>query len=169
VGVAALVVAALAYVIFLRNDEPTVKPAPQNRSLVEPPAISPPAPIQNPPVAPQPETTPPIAAAAKTNPPAVEAPAPSKPPLDVEMRVSETSWVQVFTDGATTATDMGEFPPGTTRRYSAQKSIELRIGNAGGLSLKVNDREISSLGKSGEVRYLTITPENASRIGTPGN
>jgi hypothetical protein len=162
-GIAALIIAALVYALLLRDAEPAEPREPSGVNPAKAAPVPPPAPIQN-------TTAPPVETPASPSPQskAPEPPAPIKAPLDIEMRVNELTWIQVFADGA--PTDVGEFPPGTTRRYSAQKSIEMKVGNAGGVMLKVNDREILSLGKPGEVRQFKITPENASQFGaTPGN
>jgi len=41
--------------------------------------------------------------------------------------------------------------------------MELTIGNAAGLSIRINDREVPSLGTEGQVRVLIITPDNIDR------
>ena len=100
-----------------------------------------------------------------TTPPEVTSAAPEPEPhastelLRIDVEVKETTWIKVGTDGTTV--DPGEIlEPGTTRHFTAQKSIYLSVGNAGGLVLKINDMPAKSLGKSGQVRELTITPEN---------
>ena len=50
--------------------------------------------------------------------------------------------------------------PGTTRRYTAQESIKLSLGNAGGVDVQVNNRPLHPLGKDGQVRSIKITPKN---------
>jgi hypothetical protein len=50
--------------------------------------------------------------------------------------------------------------PGMTRKFTAENSIGISIGNAAGLALKINDMPLKPLGKSGQVRSVTITPAN---------
>jgi Domain of unknown function (DUF4115) len=50
--------------------------------------------------------------------------------------------------------------PGMSRQFTAASSINISIGNAAGLTLKVNDMPLKPLGKSGQVRSVTITPAN---------
>jgi hypothetical protein len=81
----------------------------------------------------------------------------------IDINVTETTWIKVGADGVTV--NAGEvLEPGTTRHFAAQNSIYLSIGNAGGLSLKINDMTAKSLGKSGQVRELTITPQNMKSL-----
>ena len=47
-----------------------------------------------------------------------------------------------------------------TRHFAAQNSVNLTIGNAAGLVLKINDMPTRNLGKNGQVRELNITPNN---------
>jgi len=52
--------------------------------------------------------------------------------------------------------------PGTVRRYTAASSMDISIGNAAGVSLRVNGQPVSSLGRTGQVRNLTITPNTTA-------
>jgi cytoskeletal protein RodZ len=77
--------------------------------------------------------------------------------LDVEAR--EKTWIKVSTDG--NSVNPGEvLEPGMTRKFTAESSFHISIGNAAGLTLKINDMPLKPLGKRGEVRFVTITPEN---------
>jgi hypothetical protein len=83
--------------------------------------------------------------------------------LAVEMEVREPTWIKLITDGNEVVA--GEvLQPGTTRRYTAEASIDITIGNAGGLVLRVNDRQVGFLGRSGEVREVYITPQNLNDL-----
>ena len=106
------------------------------------------------------------AAPAPTAPPEA-APAPEPPPkeaLALVLEAREATWVKVLADGA--AVNPGEtLKPGTTRRYTAQNSIDLTVGNARGIDVRVNDRQIRTFEKgSGKVQSLTITTENLKDI-----
>jgi hypothetical protein len=50
--------------------------------------------------------------------------------------------------------------PGMTRKFSAETSLSISVGNAAGLALTINDMPLKPLGKSGEVRSITITQAN---------
>jgi hypothetical protein len=47
-----------------------------------------------------------------------------------------------------------------TRKFTADNSLYISIGNAAGLTMKINDKPLRPLGKSGQVRSVTITPAN---------
>lgn len=127
----------------------------ESRSTVETPNT--PAPVAAP--APAPPATPPETTAAAPEP----EPAPAAEALAVEMEVRETTWIRVTTDRNNVVP--GEIlQPGMTRRFTAQNAIDLIIGNAGGLTLKVNNQAVKALGKSGQVREFTITPKNVKDI-----
>ncbi len=99
-------------------------------------------------------------------PPPAEAPAVAVPevqPLSIEIAVHEQTWVLLTTDGSA-ATEL-LLEPGMTRRFTANRSIDITIGNAGGLTLKVNDKPVRRpLGRSGQVRQFIITHENVDDI-----
>lgn len=79
--------------------------------------------------------------------------------LEIEAR--EDSWFKLSADGATVvASEI--LPAGTVRRYTAGTSMNVSIGNAGGVSLRVNGQSVSSLGKTGQVREITITPKTSA-------
>jgi hypothetical protein len=86
-------------------------------------------------------------------------PAPAqKTPLTLELEAREQTWIKVVADG--NAVDPSEvLESGATRKFTAQNSISISIGNAAGLSLKLNDKPMKPLGKAGQVRELTITPD----------
>jgi hypothetical protein len=167
-GIAALIIAAGIYAFFPRKDalpKTTPLPAADIAPRVTPALSQTPEPIRvEEPIQPQPAQTQP-----EPEPRPADPPPPARAPLTVDIRVTAASWIQIYTDG--TPTEAGVLEPGATRHYSAQKTINMVVGNAGGLSLTVNDREISPLGKSGEVRQFTITPENAAQLksSAPGN
>jgi cytoskeletal protein RodZ len=149
VAIVILAVAIAAFYIVTRESGRTgVKPA-----------SSPPAPAAQPaPPAPhlEPEVTE-AAAASLAEPEAAHPAAAQSLTLDIEAR--EKTWIRVVSDG--NSVNPGEvLEPGMTRQFTAENSIKISIGNAAGLTLKVNDRLLKPLGKSGEVRSLTITPAN---------
>ena len=95
--------------------------------------------------------------------PAVPEPNPAPPPntqaLKLDIEVLEKTWIKVTSDGNTQ--NAGEvLEPGMTRKFTADNSLYIAIGNAAGLTLKINDKPLRPLGKSGQVRSVTITPAN---------
>jgi cytoskeleton protein RodZ len=117
--------------------------------------------------------SPPAAAIAPVAPPSppvvVTAPEPEPvappvetPPLVLDLDIKDLSWIKIITDGTVALSD--NLQPGSKHHFTAKSSIDVMIGNAGGASLTINGREVGAVGKSGEVRQLTITPENAKTV-----
>lgn len=81
-----------------------------------------------------------------------EPPAPTPTPITgllVEARVTERSWVQVWADGRSVLAQT--LPPGTTRSFSADQSVRMRVGNAGGVDITANGIHQGRLGSTGQV------------------
>jgi cytoskeleton protein RodZ len=103
-------------------------------------------------------------------PAATEQVTPASPPatqktdaMTVVLEATEQSWVKVVGDSDTVlASEILE--PGMTRRFTAQTSINLTIGNASGIKVTINDHQLAPLGKTGQVRSITITPDNLKRF-----
>ncbi len=83
--------------------------------------------------------------------------------VDVRINVLNDTWVSVQSDGEAVVEGV-ILGAGTTRRYSASEALELTIGNAAGLTLSINGREVPTLGGDGQVRVLTITPNNVEQF-----
>jgi cytoskeletal protein RodZ len=134
-------------------------PRPTSTGTVPPPTTTL-APVAEPvPSAPPTPLTPPTAPPDLTSAAPEPQAATATEALRVDMEITETTWLKVDTDGTTVVP--GEIlKPGTTRHFTVKKSIYFSVGNAGGLALKINDMPTKNLGKSGQVRELTITPQN---------
>jgi transcriptional regulator with XRE-family HTH domain len=66
----------------------------------------------------------------------------------LRLKLTETSWLRVAIDGTVVAE--GTFPAGTTKSYRG-KLADVRVGNAGGVSIVVNGRPVGKLGNDGDV------------------
>jgi len=76
-----------------------------------------------------------------------------------ELTFTADCWVVVNVDGKQALS--GTIPAGTTQTLQADNQIEFTsIGNAGGLSLKVNGHTVPPLGKTGDVLQNYIIDEN---------
>lgn len=83
--------------------------------------------------------------------------------LVLTMTAQADCWVEVRADGATVVSRV--LAPGESQTFEAQGEIVLSVGNAGGLSIRVNDRPALPLGRSGEVRKnIVITRQNLPDI-----
>jgi cytoskeletal protein RodZ len=79
--------------------------------------------------------------------------------LVLTMTAQQDCWVEVRADGATVINRV--LAEGESQRLEARGEIVLSVGNAGGLSIRVNDRPALPLGRSGEVRKnIVITRQN---------
>jgi cytoskeleton protein RodZ len=160
IAVGALILVIVIFYIVNRESghlaqTANVSPSPAVTQPVTP-AAQPAPPPNNPPqitsAAPEPEPPAPVPAA----PAAAVAPDKTQA-LTVEMQVKEETWIKIVTDG-TTANAGEVLKPGMTRQFTAQASMTINIGNAAGISIKINGMTAKPLGKSGQVRELTITP-----------
>jgi cytoskeletal protein RodZ len=154
-----LILAALTVYLLLPDQTP------EAQAPASPAALTPRAPEESAPtsIAPDPGDQATVPEPPASTEPAPVAPVVPKAPIDVEMRATEPTWIRVAADGGTVVA--GEtLQPGDTRRYTAQRTFDLKVGNAAGLILMVNDRSVPSLGPRDEVREFTITPESAAKL-----
>ena len=78
----------------------------------------------------------------------------TSPPLRLEIIGTEECWLSVNRDDSGAVTKI--LSPGDIEIFTATRTISLVVGNAGGVSLKINNRAAKTLGRSGQVVYLTI-------------
>ncbi|HSD67084.1 MAG TPA: RodZ domain-containing protein [Vicinamibacteria bacterium] len=79
--------------------------------------------------------------------------------LVLTMTAQQECWVEVRADGTTVINRV--LAEGESQTLEARGEIVLSVGNAGGLSIRVNDRPALPLGRAGEVRKnIVITPQN---------
>jgi cytoskeletal protein RodZ len=72
----------------------------------------------------------------------------------LEVRLTQRSWLLVDVDG--TKQIEGIFPAGTYKEFHGKQAL-VRAGNAGGVDLKVNGKELGTMGASGAVIDRSIT------------
>jgi cytoskeleton protein RodZ len=115
---------------------------------------------------PEPTPTPVVAAPAVLptdrvfpSPSLAPASAPTGDSLVLTMTAEQDCWVEVRADGETVINRV--LAEGESQTLEARGEIVLSVGNAGGLSIRVNDRPALPLGRSGEVRKnIVITRQN---------
>ncbi len=119
-----------------------------------------PAPVaKRSPVHPPPQSTPPISVV--SNQPA----APSSDAGDtvrLVLAATEDTWVQVSSDGKPVFS--GLLKGQETRNIEGRENTRLHIGNAGGLRIEWNGRQIGTLGKRGEVCDVLFTRDRYQLI-----
>lgn len=77
----------------------------------------------------------------------------------LEIKAIEPTWLQIVSD-KTSSQEM-LIQPGETFKCQAKNSFSLKIGNAGGIRIFFNGKDIGKLGESGQVIRLNL-PENGS-------
>src|SRR5215831_1199731 len=140
VAVAVLAIAVAIFYFFTRESVPTIQ---SGNPKIAAPAGSAPAPAQ--PATPAPATQAP-------NPAVSSEPEPSSPSvktqvITLDIQALEKTWIKVAADG--NSANPGEvLEPGMTRKFTAENSLHLSVGNAAGLTLKINAMPVKPLGKS---------------------
>jgi cytoskeleton protein RodZ len=99
--------------------------------------------------------------APSATPMAAPQPSPTAPPSGVPdgprslaLVLSAPSWLRVTVDGNVSME--GTFPAGTSKTFHG-KSALVRIGNAGGVEIYVDGKDVGKLGKAGDVVEHTFT------------
>jgi hypothetical protein len=64
------------------------------------------------------------------------------------------SWLRVTVDGSVSME--GTFPAGTSRAFHGKAAV-VRVGNAGGVAIYVDGKDVGKLGKSGDVIDRSFT------------
>ncbi len=75
-------------------------------------------------------------------------------PKSLAVVLSATSWLRVTVDGNVSME--GTFPAGTSKTFYGKNAL-VRIGNAGGVEVYVDGRDVGKLGKSGDVVEQAFT------------
>jgi cytoskeleton protein RodZ len=83
-------------------------------------------------------------------------------PLRIEMEASGWCWVAAESDGERVMYRLIE--PGERLTLEGQQLISLRLGDAGAVTLSVNDGPQRSLGRDGEVAELEVTLDNVESL-----
>jgi transcriptional regulator with XRE-family HTH domain len=82
-----------------------------------------------------------------------------EPKLLLEISFIEETWLQVYTDGDLDVEAIKR--PGETVSVEAYEELLIHLGNAGGITYRLNNREGKPLGPSGTtIRNIRITLEN---------
>lgn len=110
-----------------------------------------PVPVPPPSASPQPESS---------SSPAVVSGHPTDPlglPVQVVLKATEDSWVQIVADGKTAFT--GILHPNDSRAVEANALVKVTAGNAGGVEISLNGKSLDPLGPSGQVRTVRLTAD----------
>lgn len=79
--------------------------------------------------------------------------------VDLMLNVTqESSWMRVVVDGKIQY--LGELTASQSKNFRAEKSIQIKLGNAGAVQVRLNGQDLGYMGKKGEViekEFLTST------------
>lgn len=104
-------------------------------------------------------TPPPVAAPTEvpTAPSAVESAPVDTHPVRVVVTARDDSWIQVIAEGKTAF--IGVLKAGESRNFDSDGAVKVRTGNAGGIDISLNGKQIDSLGPAGQIRSVNLTAE----------
>ncbi|MEO1619720.1 MAG: RodZ domain-containing protein [Cyanobacteria bacterium J06632_3] len=89
--------------------------------------------------------------------PAAPEPKKQEKPIEVDLVLTGQSWVRVVADGTTAFEAILE--QGDTRSWSADQSMTIRVGNAGGVMYSFNQSEAQLMGELGMPEEKTFNPD----------
>jgi cytoskeleton protein RodZ len=99
-----------------------------------------------------------VASATPSATPAARRPVAPLTPVDgtksLALVLSAPSWLRVTVDGSVSME--GTFPAGTSKTFHGKNAL-VRIGNAGGVEIYVDGKDVGKLGKSGDVVEQAFT------------
>ncbi len=76
----------------------------------------------------------------------------------LNLSATESTWLRITSDGKVIFS--GILQPSQTKTLSGLDVAQMKVGNAGGLEVRWNGKEIGPIGARGQVRTILFTPEN---------
>ena len=76
----------------------------------------------------------------------------------LNLSATETTWLSITSEGKQIFS--GVLEPSQTKTLRASDGAKLKVGNAGGLDVRWNGKEIGPIGPRGQVRVVLFTPDN---------
>ncbi len=90
-------------------------------------------------------------------------------PLQVVVTAHERTWLSVKVDGKSGYTYIGTLTPNETRTVSAAEQVKIMTGNAGGISISLNGKELDPIGNHGQFRHVRLTAEGQELLSKDGS
>ena len=88
-------------------------------------------------------------------------------PIEVEIEIVEVVWIRVISDGRRILERT--LRPGGVHLIRARKSVQLLVGNAGGVSIALNGKSQPPIGARGQVRRVVLTPSGMEVVAPPAS
>jgi hypothetical protein len=87
--------------------------------------------------------------------------------VNLRLETTQACWLSVTVDGKRVVYDT--LPKGAVREFHAEREINLRAGNAGGLVATIDGKPLGTLGQIGQVqdRVFAVASPAPSRTATP--
>jgi cytoskeleton protein RodZ len=85
--------------------------------------------------------------------------------LRIALTAEEPTWVRATANGKVVFS--GVIQPKETKALSASDTLTLRIGNAGGVSISLNGKEIPAVGPKGQVRVVQVSADGGVQVVPP--
>lgn len=89
------------------------------------------------------------------SPPVVKVTEEKKVPLILKATIVEEAWVSIIIDEGEKVQEL--LRAGDSRTWEAEESLEIRVGNAGGIELELNGELLGFLGERGQVATKTFS------------
>ncbi len=86
-------------------------------------------------------------------------PSPTFDGVNLLLTFEDDSWMRVNVDGQPVLERV--VPRGETLTFQGTETVTIRFGNAGGVRVELNARDLGTQGARGEVKTVTFTPEGA--------
>ena len=83
-------------------------------------------------------------------------------PLTIVLTAQRPAWVTAIADGHREIYRI--LTPGGPTRLTAAREVSIRVGDAGAITWIVNGRDAGPMGRSGQVRDVRLTAENAGSV-----
>ncbi len=82
--------------------------------------------------------------------------------LNLTIKVSDSAWVRIVYQD--TLADEGMFSPGDGRSWTSFTRFYLKIGNAGGVRLYLNNQDLGNAGDRGRVANLLVDKQGVTKV-----
>ncbi|HEY4364182.1 MAG TPA: RodZ domain-containing protein [Bryobacteraceae bacterium] len=83
----------------------------------------------------------------------------------LNLSATEKTWISITSEGKQIFSGM--LMPSQTKAVTGREAATMKVGNAGGIEVRLNGKNIGPLGGRGEVRTVLCTPDNCEIVQPP--